>query len=469
MIQDEILRLQGEDAAGALSTLIALAKKKQERLEIDAALGKREAVVSLLSSDAPKVRKNAARLLGTLCHKEDAAALSDALQAESTKFVIPSILLALGSIGTDAAKAALEGYTVPTPVDETEKKHCKEIAEARQKALLTFDTDAFPVLTMLPQQEAILLVAPDGFSDVLADELTALSYQPTVIPQGVVVRTANIGGLFRARCFFEALIPLGRVSLSEVSLLAEAFRPHLILPYRVELRNFSGDRRALIDAFTEKAGGVNSPSHYAVEARIVCDGDTALCYAKYCCVPDERFAYRLEALPASIHPATAAAILRAVLPYTDGRRVRVLDPFCGSGTMLLEAEKVLDCSSLTGVDVAENAIRAARTNAAAASSRARFVHKDILRFDTRVEYDVIVANLPFGNRVGTHADNTQLYRAFVKRLPALLATDGVAVLYTMESTLLKKCLSAESGLRVTRQKRTEAGGLLPYVFFARHA
>ena len=468
MIQDEILRLQGDDAAGALSALTALAKKKQERLEIDAALGKREAIVALLSSDTPKVRKNAARLLGALCHKEDAAALSAALSTESTKFVIPSILLALGSIGTPDAKAALESYTVPSPVDETEQKHCKEIAEAHQKALRTFDTDAFPVLTMLPRKETILLVSPDGFSDVLADELSALSYQPTVISQGVVVQTANIGSLFRARCFFEALIPLGRFPLSDVSALAEAFCSHLILPYRVELRNFTGDRRAFIDAFTEKAGGTNNPSHYAVEARIVCDGDTALCYAKYCCVPDERFAYREQALPASIHPATAAAIVRAIVPYVDGKRVRVLDPCCGSGTMLLEAEKVLDCSSLTGVDVAESAIRAARANGAAAGSRARFVHKDILRFDTRVEYDVIVANLPFGNRVGTHTDNTRLYRAFVSLLPTLLAKNGVAVLYTMESTLLKKCLLAESRLRVTRQKRTEAGGLLPYVFFVQH-
>ena len=52
----------------------------------------------------------------------------------------------------------------------------------------------------------------------------------------------------------------------------------------------------------------------------------------------------------------------------------------------------------------------------------------------------------------------------VIRMPELLAPGGVAVLYTMEYKLLKSCLSRARGLTLREQKRTEAGGLLPWIF-----
>jgi 23S rRNA G2445 N2-methylase RlmL len=164
-----------------------------------------------------------------------------------------------------------------------------------------------------------------------------------------------------------------------------------------------------------------------------------------------------------MHPATAAAVLHYAGVYLK-ENARVLDPFCGSGTFLIEREKFRKCEALTGVDIAHAAIDIARQNAAAAGSRAKFIVNDCLRFTADRKYDEVIANLPFGNRVGTHAQNERLYAAFVARLPEWLKPNGAAVLYTMEFTLLKKLIRETPALKLIAQERTEAGGLMPGIF-----
>ena len=75
----------------------------------------------------------------------------------------------------------------------------------------------------------------------------------------------------------------------------------------------------------------------------------------------------------------------------------------------------------------------------------------------------------FGNRVGTHEDNTALYAGLVHRLPDWLSASGFALLYTMEYRLLETCLKREPRLRIIDRTATEAGGLTPHVFLVRRA
>lgn len=209
---------------------------------------------------------------------------------------------------------------------------------------------------------------------------------------------------------------------------------------------------------------VNAPSDY--EAELIFEineqgrADAFLHPRVFC---DDRFDYRTEALPASIHPATAAAVLRYAMEHMMVN-ARVLDPCCGSGTLLIEREKLAPAASLTGVDIAHRAIDIARKNAENAGSKAKFICNDMLRFEAKRPYDEIVANLPFGNRVGTHANNERLYAGLLDRLPQWLNEDGVAILYTMEFTLLKKLIRERPKLKLVTETRTEAGGLMPGIF-----
>ena len=451
------------DPVAALSSLAAHAKKLAARDTIDRLFADRTVLYGALGAAEPKARKNAARLLGALGQARDTDALIAALNAETTRFVVPSILLALGAIANQKAGAALSAYVPPTAADETEVKHVTDIREAHAKALAALTRDVpLPQRTRLSSPMELLLVPPEGFGPILQKEAAAKGFQTTLRPDGVHLVSDRIQTLQELRCAQEILLPVASAIPLDAERIAALATTALTRPYRIELRDYAGDRAAFIRAVAAALGGGDNPSRYADELRIVCGRDACDVFIRPKDVPDTRFLYRKRALPASIHPVLAACLARYALSFVSNARPRTLDPFCGSGTLLLELERVVS-TALIGVDISERALDAARENAQAAHSATRFVHKDILKFEPREPFDLVLSNLPFGNRVGTHSANEPLYRDFVRALPKLVAPGGVAVLYTMEHKLLASCLSREPALSVLAELTTEAGGLNPRV------
>ena len=457
----------GSEPVTSLSALAAHAKKRAAREILERIFSDRTILYAALTAPEPKARKNAARVLGAFANERDTDALIAALQTEQTRFVTPSILLALGAIANERAGEAIMAYAPPTAADETEEKHVTDILEAHEKAKAALTRDIpLPQRTRLDQPREILLVPPDGFGQILHKEATSLGFAATLHPDGVRVVSDQIKALQELRCAQELLFPLAAsISLDDVQIAAIA-DPVLTRPYRIELRNYSGDRAAFIRNVSAALGGGDNPSRYADELRIVCNNDKCDVFIRPRDVPDTRFAYRKRALPASIHPVQAACLARYALSFVSCARPRTLDPFCGSGTLLFELERVVP-TALIGVDISERALDAARENASAAHSAAKFVHKDILKFEPRDPFDLILTNMPFGNRVGTHTGNEALYRDFVRALPKLLSSGGVAALYTMEHKLLLACLKEEASLSLTAEMATEAGGLNPRVTVVR--
>ncbi len=447
----------------ALSSLAAHAKKQAAREQIDRMFADRAILYAALTSPEPKARKNAARLLGALGQARDTAALVAALQTETTRFVVPSILLALGAVANKPAGEAIRAYVPPTAADETEEKHVADILEAHNKALAALTRDVpLPPRTKLSAPMELLLVPPEGFGVILQKEAATKGFQTTLQPDGLHLVSDRISALQELRCAEEILLPIASAIPLDAAQIAARCTAALTRPYRIELRNYEGDRAVFIREVSAALGGGDNPSRYADELRIVCKGSACDVVIRPKDVPDTRFAYRKRALPASIHPVLAACLARYALSFISSARPRTLDPFCGSGTLLLELERVVS-TALIGVDVSERALDAARENAQAAHSAARFVHKDILKFEPRDPFDLVLSNLPFGNRVGTHSANEPLYRDFVRVLPKLLAPGGVAVLYTMEHKLLTTCIRNETALNVLAELTTEAGGLNPRV------
>ena len=451
------------DPVRALSALAAHAKKRAAREILERLLADRAILYAALRSPEPKARKNAARVLGAFANQRDADALIAALQTEETRYVTPSILLALGAIAGSKAGDAIIAYVPPIAADETEEKHVSDILEAHEKAKAALTRDVpLPPRTKLKAPGALLLVPPVGFGQILLKEATTRGFEATLHNDGVHIVTDQIKALQELRCAQEILLPLGGSTPVDAAQIAALANPALARPYRIELRNYAGDRAAFIRAVSAALGGGDNPSRYADELRIVCHGETCDVFIRPRDVPDTRFDYRKRALPASIHPVQAACLARYALSFVSAARPRTLDPFCGSGTLLFELERAVP-TALIGVDISERALDAARENAEAARSRAKFVHKDILKFEPRDPFDLVLSNLPFGNRVGTHSANEMLYRDFIFALPKLLATDGIAVLYTMEHKLLLACLKREPSLALAAELATEAGGLTPRV------
>lgn len=121
-------------------------------------------------------------------------------------------------------------------------------------------------------------------------------------------------------------------------------------------------------------------------------------------VPDPRFAYRLQYIPAASHPPLAAAMAR-LAGEMDGEVV--WDPFCGSGVELIECAKRGGVSVIFGTDLSAEAIAIAQNNFAAAgiaSVEAKFSCRDFREYAGAGGLgaggaSVIITNPPLGMRV----------------------------------------------------------------------
>ncbi|MBQ9833462.1 MAG: methyltransferase [Clostridia bacterium] len=489
--------LMAEGNAAAVGFLCKAAAKKRFAKELERLIEKHDMVIfDCMASEDAKMRKNSARLIGALKNEGFVPMLIGALEYETVRFVRPSIILALGSAGGEEAEEFLKQYTVAPAENEQEEKHYKEECEALSKALSSFVRSEKHTFIGLTEEYEIEIRCPEKLSASLADELSTLGTEcEKQFSNAVRVKTKDINALYKARCFFEVLFPVISGTSADPKVLAKHIVPFMqkLLPschsgsntfaYRIEIKGDNVDRAEkakalakLLDAKNtiESIGTkdnilylVNSPSDYEVEIRIeIHSGGSADAYIKLYTVRDERFAYRKGSLPASMNPATAAAVLRMAKEYlTDG--ARVLDPCCGSGTLLIEREKLKPVMGSTGVDIAHKAIDIARENAMAAEAKAKFVVNDCLRFEAKRKYDELVSNLPFGNRVGSHKNNEILYRGILDRMHSWVKQNGIAILYTMEFTLLKKLIRERNDLELLSEARTDAGGLTPTIFVLR--
>lgn len=476
-----------DKAQESLSQLCALAKDSRVAELLNEQVD-RAKLRGLLSDNNPKVRKNAARLLGALAQQSDADALIDALEAEEIDFVVPSILLALGNAGGAGALAAVRAAIQSLSTADAEDKHVREAKEAATVALSRLSPRVPREFTGLKSATNIELHALEGCGEQLMGEASSKGLVPDDTDgNALLFKTQDYRALFALRCFEEAILPVGACALppldgkkaaidawaKQVAHAAQPFAELLVsclsgeppIPYRIELRGVLHEERGPLAhaiALALDSGGCtrNAPSSYDAELRLYVTGRQTLLYAKLFVPPDDRFSYRLSALPASINPVAAATLLRFALPYLKAD-ARVLDPCCGSGTLLVERAKLLNAKELVGVDISADAVRIARGNTKAASVPVEILGGDMLTFRPRAPFDELIANLPFGTRVGTHDANAALYKGLFERLPVLLAKDGVAILYTTQRAPLLR-LAETNGYRVVDQLRLEAGGLNPW-------
>jgi predicted RNA methylase len=174
---------------------------------------------------------------------------------------------------------------------------------------------------------------------------------------------------------------------------------------------------------------------------------------------------RVAERPGSLPPTIAAAMaFLAKLKSGD----TVLDPFCGSGTLLAEAYGHRQDLGLIGVDADPNALDIARQNLAFIPS-VTLLRQDSAKLDLRRHStDVVLANLPFGKQFGDRNTNAALYA----RLLALLATIGTperwrAVLLTSDVAAIQAALATNPSVAVTKSLRLWVRGE-PATIFVLH-
>ncbi len=455
----------------ALSVLCDLANKEKFKKKIFDALSP-ALLESILNADDPKLRKSAAKLLGQANSKRYAGALIRALKREETEFVLDSLILSLGY--TDYSKEAYDFLCTYHPKSSEEKHRAKETL-ALQKALSSLKKTE-PLDDVLLCGTNVLLTYPEETPDALKDELLAAGASFTEsfkISNALEIKPEHYTDVFAFRCFFEALIDLGEYDRDkEHSFISEVFAQiHSLLKLdayqiRFDLRYLNPAEKAsameALVASTLNTAFSSSPSNYQLELRLIFQKNTVSAFA---CVPslDTRFAYRKTALPASINPVIAANMMRTILPYLTPDAT-VLDPFCGTGTLLYERDSILPCEELVGVDMMKDAIYKAKTNFLNEDIPIAFLVSDILDADLNQEFDEIISNMPFGRRVSDTKQNETLYTRFFQQLKTLLKVGGYAFLYTNQKTLLKNLVKGDMKFVLEKEILFEAGGLFPTLF-----
>ncbi|WP_371403945.1 methyltransferase domain-containing protein [Kribbella sp. NBC_00662] len=113
--------------------------------------------------------------------------------------------------------------------------------------------------------------------------------------------------------------------------------------------------------YHSRRGGAVPPVERS-EWRVVLDGKTLWVGLRPYAVPLHRRAWRTRTVRGSLHPPVAAAMAR-LAGIAPGHTV--LDPFCGAGTVLLEAHAIEPRAAYVGIDRDPAAVDAARANAPA--------------------------------------------------------------------------------------------------------
>ena len=149
---------------------------------------------------------------------------------------------------------------------------------------------------------------------------------------------------------------------------------------------------------------------------------------------------RAGALP----PGIAAAMAFAAKPDPGSL---VLDPVCGSGTLLAEVAGYRTDCRLIGFDIDRKAVKAARANLAHLE-RVEVRHGDGAATGLAAgSVDLVLANLPFGKQYGDASSNPELYRGLVEEI-CRVGRPGRwrAVLLTSDQEVLRAALASVRAL-----------------------
>lgn len=173
---------------------------------------------------------------------------------------------------------------------------------------------------------------------------------------------------------------------------------------------------------------------------------------------------RLARLPATTPPVVAAGVLRLV---KLGAGDLLLDPCAGVGTLPIVAAVTHAQGRALAVDADPEAVTTAAANVAALGlgERVEVRRGDARRLD-RPDGSVprVATDLPFGKKVGSTADNRQLYPAVLRELARVLTPDGRAVLLTDDKRTFTDAVRRTPELKVVKETLTAYNGVRPSAY-----
>lgn len=206
---------------------------------------------------------------------------------------------------------------------------------------------------------------------------------------------------------------------------------------------------------------------YDTEVRVDVHNDRCLVSLQHTTEALSRRQVRLFQPRAALKPNVAYALLR--LAHVQSPPDVVLDPFCGSGTILWEAGALWPDARLVGNDWNEDTLDGARQNANAQglNDRVTLHHSDAWYLSETLrdgDADLIVTNPPFGVRLASSMDFGPFYRRILEQFHEVLQPNGRAVLLVLRQNPFNEALDETRLFNIRHVRVVEIGGLYPRVF-----
>lgn len=465
MVKEEYESLKtGENLRKSLIALKQELKSEEGKQDLLTLLqGDYSLLLGLLRHEEPKVRGNAAAVLGRLSKDEFAAPLYQAYKEEEKLFVKSNYLSALASVDCSGFRPQLEQrlkeleqYQPP----EEEEKHIREELKALRALLQTSQRHQRHKFQGYDGTYEVILTTGKLHQEVTARQVK--SGKAAVLKSGVRVVTGDIRQILEIRTYRELLFSLDVKRLepdpkraakalaasSLLSLLEQAHKPsegsfyfRLGIQSRMPLDKRSDFAKKCAFALEQETGRrlSNSTSGYEVEIRLVeGQGGTFLPLVKLFTFEKDRFAYRKHAVATSIRPEQAALAAHLASPYLE-KWAHVLDPFCGVGTMLIERDKVCHARVMYGIDTFGVAIDGAWENTKLAGKEVNYIQRDFFTFRHEYQFEEIFTNMPERGQK-SREEHSMFYGRFFRKASEVLTEGGRMVLYSKEKNFIKKQL-----------------------------
>jgi tRNA (guanine6-N2)-methyltransferase len=170
---------------------------------------------------------------------------------------------------------------------------------------------------------------------------------------------------------------------------------------------------------------------------------------------------------AALKANVAYALLRLV--HLDAPPEVLLDPFCGSGTILLEAADLWPEGQGYGNDWDAEAVAGARENVERAGLADRITIREgdvwhLAETFEDVTADLVVTNPPFGVRMASSMDFLPFYRRVLGQLSDVLRSGGTVVMLVLREGPFNTAIRETEAFTIRHVRVIEIGGLYPHVF-----
>ena len=461
-------------------SLIALKAENNDKL-IKGNHELKNKLILLLSHEDPKVRKNAALLMGN--YEDCIPYLLDAYKNDNTEYVKDAYLKSISLHDCRYYLDELKSIQLSCMNnDEVSTKHIQSQLKILNPLLLKYNARKKKVVLLKHPYVDVILTTLPYYQYVTFEHVIPLKYKP--VSQGVLVRTSSVYDLQKIRVYKEMLFPIG-VSLipQNVEDIEKALRQSSLLDVLQRLYNDDSPfYYKVVDGLREKSseltkavstkvfeifGGklLNSAENYDIEIVLkeVKQGSVNI-YLKLTHFDNSRFQYRKHAIANTMHPYVAATLVQLASPYMI-EDAKVLDPFAGVGTLLIEKNVVKPSHFSMGLDIFGQGIEMAKKNAKIANQNIHFVHKDTLRFTNTEPFDEIITDMPTFAQMKDQDKLADLYDRFFARIHRLVRPGGYVFLYTSEIALVRKNLRLQQGYLALEEHYDIPRGKNMFYFF----